>query len=215
VTDIHIPFRYPLSYNNTNQTLYLSNGRILEDTPKVYNSQSEIRTVSGNSNLNLIDAVVLNGFVLMLCVDSDNGTYSIYSKISTNDEVSIPSTAGTDYNVYMFCDGEFVYFSNSDASGINTTDKDYSFAKYTYNDTTLSLDFVSSFEIDTDFEKTTNYCIKNDSIYTLINGNFYRYSFSGSTRTFVTNLNVLNVSIFTLNNNVYFSSGESAKKWDI
>ena len=115
----------------------------------------------------------------------------------------------------VFSDGQFVYFSNSDVNGTNQSVNDYELNKYSFNDVTNTFSLVSSFSLDTNFEKTTNYFIKNDAIYTFVNGNLYQYPLNGGARVFIGYFNTVNGIVFSMNDNVYFSSGEFGSKWTI
>ena len=217
--DVHIPFEYPVSFNDTDTVYYFINGRTLTDYPKGYNTESLIRTVDSNSNIKVLDAVVLGGSIYYLSVDITTNIYSVnLAKLIDLTELSTAinvNSGATDYKPFMFSDGDFIYFSNSTSSGVNRSANDYEINKYVFNGTTEELDLVSSFSIDTNFEKTTNYFIKNDSIYTFIEGNLYQYPLNGGARVFIGFFNSVNGIVFSMNDNVYFSSGEFGSKWQV
>lgn len=218
-SDVHIPFEYPVSYNSTDTVYYFNNGRTLTDYPKAYNTESLIRTFNSNSNIKVLDAVVLKGYAFYLWVDTVTGEYKTQlSKLTDLNDFSSSldlSSSTTDYKPFMFSDGTFLYFSNSNGSGVNQSVNDYNFNKYSLDPINNTLTLVSSFSIDTNFEKTTNYFIKNDSIYTFIEGNLYQYPLNGSARTFIGFFNSVNGIVFSMNDNVYFSSGEFGSKWQV
>tara|TARA_R110002049_G_scaffold64570_4_gene170202 strand:+ start:115 stop:1266 length:1152 start_codon:yes stop_codon:yes gene_type:complete len=218
-SDVHIPFEYPVSYNSTDTVYYFNNGRTLTDYPKAYNTESLIRTIASNSNIKAIDAIVLGGVMVYLVVDITTNIYTSHvAKLTDLTEVSASITLNsgtTDYKPFIFSDGQFVYFSNSDVNGTNQSVNDYELNKYSFNDVTNTFSLVSSFSLDTNFEKTTNYFIKNDAIYTFVNGNLYQYPLNGGARVFIGYFNTVNGIVFSMNDNVYFSSGEFGSKWTI
>src|SRR5690606_14242330 len=99
--------------------------------------------------------------------------------------VSLNSTTVSSENPYMFTDGEFLYFSNSDIGTVNSSSNDFSFSKWLFNEVGGTLSSVSEFDVDVNFVKTTNYFIHGDNIYTFIEGNLYAYPMDGSTRVFI------------------------------
>lgn len=218
--DVHIPFELPMSFNDTDTPYYFINGRTLTDEPKGYNTQSLIRTFASNSNINVIDAVVIKGHALYLGVDITTNDYKVYvaSLSDLNDILSIislSSTIVTNENPYMFTDGDFLYFSNSDIGTVNSSANDFSFSKWIFDSVLIEINSVSEFDVDVNFEKTTNYFIKNDIIYTFVEGNLYAYPLDGSPRNFIGFYNSTNGIVFSLNGGVYFSTGEFASKWNV
>lgn len=217
--DVHIPFEYPLSFNDTDTPYYFINGRTLTDYPKGYNTESLIRTFNSNSNIKVLDAVVLKGYAFYLWVDNVTGEYKTQlSKLTDLNDFSATlslNSGTTDYNPFMFSDGTFIYFTNSNGSGVNQSANNYEFNKYSLDLINNTLILVSNFSIDTNFEKTTNCFIKNDSIYTFIEGNLYQYPLDGNSRTFIGFFNSVNGIVFSMNDNVYFSSGEFGSKWQV
>ena len=214
-SDVHIPFEYPFGYNDTDEPYYLINGRTLTDFPRDYNTESLIRTAISTSTINVLDGIFIKGNALYLCIDTSTNEYSVFRGLSSVFKIGINSEFADDKGVNLMADGDYLYFTNSDATGLNSVDNDYSIAKYEYNETAQTLTFVSDFVLDSNFEKTTNYFIVGDGIFTFIEGNLYRYPMDGSPRVFAGFFNSVNGIVFKLNNNVYFSSGEFAKKWNV
>jgi hypothetical protein len=67
--------------------------------------------------------------------------------------------------------------------------------------------------IDVSFEKTTNAVIHNGFIYTFVNGYLKKYNLTTGIKTDVMYLPSVNGQLFRFNGEVYFTTGEIAKKW--
>ena len=207
-TVVHTPLGVPLSYNDTDTVYYLAQGIIMTDTPASYNIQNTIRTSSGEATAVVMDAIILNG---KLIVSYIFGALFDSARIATFDLSDLNSIDNSnvrtiDIDQYMYCDGNFVYFTNY--LGGN----DYTIEKNTFSGTAFNL--VSSFDIDSVFTKTSNVFVKNDNVYTFINGSLYAYPLSGGNGSLVSNLPSTNGVVFAQNNNIYYSNGNFASKWN-
>ena len=79
------------------------------------------------------------------------------------------------------------------------------------NDTQLTL--ISQNELDTSFIKTSNSVIKNGKLYTLVSGNLERYDLNTGVKEVVGEYLGVSGQIFSLNGEMYHTTGEVAKKW--
>ena len=218
---INTSFGSPLSFNESNLMYYISSGKILTDQPKSHDIQNIIQVLELNLDLILVDAIFHKGKLLAFFFDTSGLEYRLYvfnpSNLSTLEgEISFPSVPGIDNQPYMFCDGDFIYFTNSDSSIGSQTD-DFKIGKFEFNTVDFELNYVSNFSISNNFEKTTNLFIDKvtDYFYTFIAGELYRYEAPASTRTFLGNFNTTDGSVFKFNNKTYYSNGDVGVKWNL
>lgn len=207
-TTIHTPLGAPLSFNDTDTVYYLSQGVLMTDTPTSYNIQDTIRTSSGEATAIVTDAIVFNGKLIVSYVYGallDNARIATID-LSNLNSVENDNVRSLELSQYMYCDGSFVYFTNY------LDGNDYTIEKNTFSGTAFNL--VSSFDIDTNFVKTTNVFVKNDNVYTFLNGNLIAYPLSGGSSTSVGNYPSTNGVVFAQNGNIYYSNGNFASKWN-
>lgn len=215
---LNTSFGTPLSFNQTEDLYYLSNGTVFNNTPVSYNIQNLIRVHQSNTTLNVIDAIIHKEKLIALCIDTSNSNYSMYcfalSDLGTVQSlITIPVSNSSNNTPYMYCDGNFIYFTNS-TTQINNSTNDISLGKFTFNATAFTLTAVSNALLNSNFQKTTNAFFGNNSeLYTMVNGNLYRYSISGANRVFVGFFNTLNGFVFRLNNEAFYTNGNTAIKW--
>lgn len=207
-TSLHTPFGAPLSFNDTSTVYYLSKGVIMTDHPVSYNIQNSIRVSSGEFSSVVTDAIIFNGKLIVTYVFGalfDTSRVAIFDMTDLNSVVNY-NVRSVGVNQYMYCDGSFVYFTNYLDGG------DYAIEKNTFSGTAFN--FVSNFDIDSTFVKTTNVFIKNDNLYTFTNGNLYSYPLGTGNRSLAGNYPITNGVVFSHNNIIYYSNGNFASKWN-
>ena len=123
--------------------------------------------------------------------------------------VTIPTS--TSDIPYVFTDGESVYISNNSGNSANP----YQLDKLDYDESLSALNFTQNVVLDDSFVKTTNTVIKGDYIYTFVSGNLRKYALSGSTVIDLGTFPSILGQIFNLKNEIYYSNGEVAKKWEL
>lgn len=210
-------FGTPLSFNDSSTLYYLSSGNLIDDFPKNYLVENKIQVLEGSLSIKVVDSIIFKNKLICLTFDSAILQYKAFSFSLSNleaveGEITMPNISGVDNQPYMYCDGEFVYFTNSQ-NNVNGDLNDYSISKFSFNDTSLQFTNVSFFNIDALFEKTTNSFISNENLYTFINGDLYRYPFTGGAREFLGNFNTINGVVFKFNGNTYYSNGNVARQW--
>ena len=197
----------PLSYNDSATVYYLSNGIIMSDLPSSYDVQDSIRNSINDQTIIVIDAVVLNGKLLVNYVKNpllDSAHVAVFDLTDLN---TVTSDVAIDVGVnqYMYCDGSFIYFTN------HNNGNDYDFSKYSFDGDVLSL--VSTFSVDSNFTKTTNLFIKGGLLYTLISSVLRSYPLNGGNSTVIGSYPTTNGVVFSHNGNIYYSNGNVASKW--
>jgi hypothetical protein len=86
---------------------------------------------------------------------------------------------------------------------------------YSFDSETFEFTQSSDLTLNSDFQKSTNYFIKDSKFFTFINGNLYSYPFTGETRNFEKFLNNTNGQVFTQDSKIYFKSGFIGNLWNI
>lgn len=216
---VNTPFGTPLGFNELRKVLYLSSGYILSDLPESFAVQNSIRVDQSDGNINLVEAIVHKKKLICLTFNDITSEYKLFcfnvSDMNTViGEIPSPISNSGDNFPYMYCDGDFIYFTNS-TGDINTSANDFDIAKFVFSDVPLSMSFVSSFSLENTFEKTTNVFIdKNlNCLYTFISGQLSKFDISLGTKTELGTYNTIDGAVFKLNNNTYYTNGGVATKW--
>lgn len=210
------PFSGVLSHNNTNTTYYLSDGYLINNTPISINIQQSIRLFESDATIFVSDAVIHKNKLLVMAKSVDVNVYDFYLFDLTNlssveQKMTYTQSGAADYAPYLYANKDFIYLSNN---GNNST-SDNLIDKIELNlDLTPVLNKVSEITLDASFQKTSNAFVKNDEIYTFVNGNLNLYKSDGSIE-FKLFLNNINGQLFVQNEIVYFTSGEIANPWNI
>lgn len=216
---INTPFGTPLGFNELKKVLYLSSGYILSDLPESFAVQNSIRVYASDGNINVIDAIVHKKKLICLTYNDMTFEYKIFcfnaSDMNTVvGEVPFQVSNVTNNQPYMYCDGEYVYFTNS-TSDANDSPNDFDIAKFYFSDIPLSLSYAGSFSIENTFEKTTNVFFDKslNCLYTFVSGQLAKYNIATSTKTDIGVFNTIDGAVFKLNNNTYYTNGGVATKW--
>lgn len=224
-SELNTSFGTPLTFNESTQLYYLSNGRVFTSTPTIFLTENLIRTSEGNNNIFLLDCIVHKGKLLAYCVDTTTGVeathvyrlfaFDLNSLNTVESEVTIPNTSAANNQPYMYCDGTNIFFTNSNAQ-INNASADNSVASFVFNETAFTLTHVSTFTLNSSFVKTTNVFFNAaGQLHTFINGVLNRYVLSGGTGITIATYNTINGFVFRFNGNTYYTNGNTAIKWTV
>jgi hypothetical protein len=214
--DVFTVMGNPISFNDTNKMWYEENGNLISDVPSTNYLEGVIRVDVSDGTILVNDIFVLNGFVLCFCVVPATNVYFFrqfdLNDFSASDAVTLSGTSFasvSDFSPYVYAKQGFVYVTNA----MNTTVNDYSITKLNYNSVTATLTFVSTISLDVSFVKTSNAVVKSDLLYTMISGFLYSYNLISGTKVSLGIYSGVIGQLFGFNGEVYFSSGEVAKKW--
>lgn len=205
----------PVAYNDSNTLCYQEDGSLLSDVPNVAYIQEVIRgDVSDNSVL-VTDMFIMQGFLLCVLYMPTENTYR-FRQFNTADysesfEVTLENTTipeGLDNAPYFYADGETLLVTNN----MGNTDIDAELANAFYVPETASLFYNSTVTLN-DFTKTTNVAIKNKTLYSMVNGVLAYHDINSGDKTTVGSFNAIVGQLFNYKDNVYFTSGEVARKW--
>lgn len=212
----------PLGYNESDKLYYLDNGVVKTDTPSAIYVEQLLRS-SFESNIILSEVVLLRNRLLCLAFLPTTSTYKIYqillSDVGTATETTLVGftfPTGVDRSPFFF--GEIinntynVYLTNDCGNDV----LDNKICKLNYDFNTNTLTKVSTVEISTNYTKTTNTVIKNNLMYVLVNGALKRYDLSTGIETSLTIFSGgIAGQLFAFNKNIFYSTGEIAKRWSL
>lgn len=214
VSEVFTVLGSAVAFNDSSKMWYQESGYLMSDVPSSDNLEAIIRVDVSNGTVLLTDMFVMNGYVLCFCNIPSTNTYFFrqfsLSDLSGSTAVVISGTtfsASSDYAPYVYAEAGVVYVTN----GMNSTANAYTIAKLNYSPGTLT--FVSTQNINNAFVKTTNAVVKSGVMYTMISGVLESFSLSGTTKTSLGTFSGVAGQIFSFNGQIYFSSGEVAKKW--
>lgn len=204
----------PLSFNESENLLFLSGDTVFNTFPNSYDIQGVIRTDQSNNNLLLLDCIFHKNTLIAMCVDTNNDNYHFYAINDTfngvESEITVPIDSVSNNNPYMYCDGSFIYFTNT-TNDINDSANDYDLGKFEFDEALFELNFVSSSQLNASFEKTTNVFINSlGELFTFVNTILNKYSINSGTVDFICRLNSVNGYVFKFNGKTYYTNGSSA-----
>jgi len=213
---IYTPLGSPIAFNNTDKMYYKENAYLITDLPSSDEIQQLLRVFKTSGTLILNEVFLYND--KLLCIGFIPEDYSYYLlEIDVNNYSNIEeryvftNDDNVDYESYFYLDtNEKLYVTNK--GNANSGTNDYDISKYERN-ISGNFVFVSNTAIDTDFEKTTNAVIHNGFIYTFVSGYLRKYNLTTGIKTDVLYLPSVNGQLFRFNGEVYFTTGEVAKKW--
>lgn len=204
----------PIAFNDTNKMWYLEDGRLMSDLPSVDYIENVIRVDLSNGTILLQDIFVMNGYILCFCLIPASNTYFFRQFILSDLTVSAPvALVGTsfsnasDFMPYVFAQQGIVYVTNS----MNTTANNYAISRLNFVPGTLT--FVSTTSMDISFVKTSNSVIKSGLLYTMVSGVLESYNLTSGAKVSLGTYSGIAGQLFSFNSQVYFLSGEVAKKW--
>lgn len=217
---VNTSFGTPIAFNESKNMLYFSDGKILTDNPKSFSIQDKIRAFEADGNIDVLETILHKNKLICFTINTVTLEYRAYCFDSLDlDTVVGQITLGVgviaDNQPYMYCDGDFVYFTNTVAN-VNDSIDDFKVGKFLFDNVLLELSLVSSFELDNLFQKTTNVFIDKltTSLYTFIAGELYKYDIGLSVREEVGFFNTLDGVVFKFNGKTYYTNGNVATKWN-
>lgn len=211
-------FGLPLAFNNGNKMFYQESGSLLSDVPSVDYLENIIRVASGSGTLLVNDILIMQGYVLCFCYDfSDpDNLYTFWQfsmlDLSTAVEVSVTGASfgiDDDFIPYVYADGTNLYVTN----GCNNVSDDFILTRLQYHPDDAELQYVSEFDVDDTFDKTSNAAIKNDLLYTLVGGTLCTYGLPSGSKTELGVFTGIIGNLFGFDGEIYFTAGEVSKKW--
>lgn len=213
----------PLSFNSSGDLLYYSKGDVLTPTPESFSVGQTIQGFVGTSDVKIAQVIALKGKLLCFTYNTANsGKYQMFAfdleDLTTIEaEITLANTIGTDNLPYMYCDGEDLYFTNSNTQ-VNGSADNFTIGRFVFDETALTITSAATFNLDPSFQKTTNVFINraNQRLFTFINGTLSYFPADGTAAapTQVGFFNTLNGQIFSFSGNIFYSNGETAAKWN-
>ena len=206
----------PVSFCDTGEIFYFDNGIFTKSNAYSYNLTNAVALSTGNPSLRVIDAIVWKGKVLGFVVNVTTNEFSVVT-FSLSNPNSIENTfTFTDKestnNPFMYCDGQYLYFTNSSAefgdTPFNNLLKSYEYDENTGQLTNFSSLNLSNLEVE--FPKTTNVYVIQGLFYCLINGNVYLFTNGGG--NLLQNSNIINGQLINLGGASYYTNGEVVTK---
>jgi len=217
---INTPFGTPIAFNESKNMLYFSDGRIITDNPSSFAIQDSIRAFEANANINVLEVILHKKKLICFTIDSVTLAYKAYSfdeaDLNTVEgQITLSVTGIVDNQPYMYCDGDFVYFTNTVAT-VNDSVDDYRIGKFLFDPLLLDLSLVAIFELENLFQKTTNVFINKltTELFTFIAGELYKYDIGLSVREEIGFFNTIDGVVFKFNGKTYYSNGNVATKWN-
>lgn len=217
---LHTALGIPISYNDSKDLLYFVDGDILTDFPKVHKVQEAIQANQATGDIKVLECVLIKGKLICFTFNDVLLKYQAFSFDSSNlnvleGEIAMPDLAAVDNQPYMYSDGEFLYFTNTETV-VNESVNDYALGKFSFDENTLTIAAVSFSSIDNLFLKTTNAFIDkaNNDIYTFVEGNLHKYDIGGAARVLIGFFNIINGVVFKFESQTYYSNGNLASKWN-
>jgi len=211
-------FGNPVAYNDTDTLYYESDGSILTDFPSITILQQNIRVATGLSTFYVNEILVLKTKAFCVAFDTAAVKYRFFqfalTDLDTPQELTVSGlvmTEGIDNEPYIFTDGDYIYMTNSS----NRSTDDFEMDKFAYDTAAGTLTFSQTISLDTGYFKTTNTVISDGNLVTFVDGNLVRNSLSNGTATSLGQFNTLIGIIFSFTNQVYYTNGEVAKKWNV
>lgn len=215
-TEIFTVMGTPVAFNDSNKLWYQDAGQLLSDVPSAANLEATIRVDMADGTVLLNDVFIMSGYALCFCLVPGTNVYFFrrfnINDFSTSTAVTISGTSfssTSDFVPYVYAEAGIVYVTN----GMNSTANAYTITKLTYNSGAGTLTFVSTTNIDNTFVKTTNAAIKTGLLYTMISGVLNSFNLTSGAKVSLGTYSGNAGQVFSFNGQVYFNTGECAKKW--
>lgn len=203
----------PLAYNYSNLVEYKMDNWVLKNNYSYIDIENEIRQFTQDILLIVNYVFKLPGGYLIAVSKSGSANFlkfyyrtaqDTFTEITTQGALNAPVNTNTPLILF---DGTNVWISNSSGSnaGVNVFDK------YTFDTITLKLIFSQRITLENSFLKSQNTCVKGNNVYQLYSGNLYRYDFAGELNLQFALINS-NGRLFVLNGDIYYSTGEIARR---
>ncbi len=216
--DLFPVFGTPLSYNSNDTLFYIEDGSLITDKPSVNNIKQYIQAKEGHGTLEVYQMFVISGSLLCFCYIEETQEYTFY-QFDLNDletpfkiqVVGLKLSLETNNDPYAYTDGKNVYLTNAGGTSAN----DYEIAKLVYKSEAKTLTYSSVLNISKRFKKTTNAVIHHDHLITFVNGSLNTYSLLTGKEKNKGYYNTILGVIFNYKDEIYYSNGEVAKKWNL
>ena len=219
--EVFTVFGSPVSYMDSEKIWYFENGKVFSDLPEVIEVQETLRNREGENSLLVFDVFCISNNLLVLAffpVESEN-KYKFFrfplNSPGTVIDMSISgfdlsNNGGVDKGMHAFFD-DYLYLSNL----ADSDDANFKFIKAQVDFNTNDISFISSFDLNAGYVKSTNSVINGDSIVSLMNGQLVRCRFDGTAPEAILNIDSYVGLLFKIKNAIYYTNGEVAKKWTI
>jgi hypothetical protein len=209
-------FGSPLSFNDTNEMYYESNGNLITDFPSVNTLQEIIRTDLSNFDIEVKNIFIFKENVFCFCYESGANEY-FFRNFPLNDlseSLALPIVDGAFnttnfYNPYVYCDGNSFFVTNL----LNDQINDYEISRLDFDSFINRLSVVSTITLSPSFVKTTNAAIKDGYLYTLVDGFLGQHEIATGTKADLGYFGGIVENIFSFDGFVYYQKGNLAKKW--
>lgn len=206
----------PIAQNSSETLFYREEGALLSDLPKCDVLEEVIRAEVADNDVLVTDIFVTQGYAVCVVYFPNEITYRFFqfplSDLLTVEEVNVDGATfpvGSDFNPYFYADDENLYVTNT-----NGTDADDNIVSvFAYNPGTPNLVFQGTVTLDASFVKTSNGALKNKFLYTFVSGFLRSFDMTTGNMVLLGEFNGNNGNLFSFNGNIYFTSGEVAKKW--
>ena len=206
----------PLAYNDNSILYYQEAGTLLNDVPNVQYIQNTIRTDIANSEALVTEMFIYQNYLLCVVFVPSTITYVFrqfaLSDFSESDIVNVSGATiptGVDRNPYFYFGDGFMYATNK--NGETATNNEISTFQYSPNTQQLILSSIAT--INASFVKTSNVAVKQGKMYVLYNGNLKRHDLNTLAVLDLGTFTGVAGNLFNYLGNIYFTSGEVAKKW--
>ncbi len=208
----------PIAFNDSNKMFYQSEGNLVSDTPSINYLEAIIRVDISDGTVIVNDIIISNGFVICFCFIPGTNTYFFRQFTLTDLSVSqavimVGSSFSntSDFSPYIYASQGVIYITNA----MNTTTNDYYLSKWIYAPTTANLTYSMEIDIDGAFIKTSNAVVKNNLLYTMVAGVLKSFNLNTGASITLGNYASIVGNLFGYNGNVYFGSGDVARKWSL
>ena len=212
-------FGSPLRYSENSENLwYERSGVLYNNSPKSYDLEEKIRTLTGE-NLTVLEIFMTQGRPICFTFDEARNEYRFFYFESAPFAVPIEllgeglilnQNNTSDRNVHIYFDGLKLYISNNG----NTDNNDKKLAAFSINFQTNRLVYSTTYNMESFFYKTTNSIVVGGGIVNFANNVLTYFPFSGAVRSSINENNLFGF-IFKIANDIYFSNINNAAKWEL
>jgi hypothetical protein len=208
----------PLAFykGSSNLRFYYDSGVIYNENFQSYNVLQALKTLLVKEEVEIYEVFLIDEKFVIVSFEYDLNRYQVfYSEQDTPDNLTVFTLEGfsfeneddLDYEMHTFYGEGKIYFSN----GANTESNNNKFVACQINFTEEKIEFVSSSEIDEEYQKTTNSFVNQKGIYTLINGKLEYCNWSGTQYYEIGDFPIVNAVLFNENDSPYITTGEVKK----
>ena len=208
-------FGNPLSYlSNSQKIWYQKDEELYSSFPETHNIKSLIEEYFPN-DIEIRSCVLFQGKIVVLAFDIQSNE-NLFFTFTENwiPKALIPdiliNQTGADVNSLMFTDGDLLYVTNN--AGNEAADNKLSLFNVEFDQEKIL--HHANFILENSFVKTTNSVVHNQGIITFYQNSLKKYSFAGAVDDLGT-FNNFAGSLFKIDQDVYYTDGKNATKWNI